>query len=42
MKKEEIESVIYAIDYTLLVKRCGVDHPDSQTLDVAETIHLQT
>ncbi|MEH6454849.1 MAG: hypothetical protein V7749_00875 [Cocleimonas sp.] len=41
MKREEIESLIYAIDYTLLIKGCGSEHPDHKNLEVAKTKHLQ-
>lgn len=42
LNKKEVESLIYAIDYTLLVKGCGDDHPDQNTLKVADTVNLQT
>lgn len=41
MKREEIESLIYAIDYTLLIKGSGSEHPDHKTLEVANTESLQ-
>lgn len=38
---KEAESLIYAIDYTLLVKGCGSEHHDYKTLECAKTECLQ-